>query len=330
MITRTAAWKNALADAVRDPEELLNLLALPSRLIEAARDAARSFPLRVPRGFIARMEPGNIDDPLLKQVLPLKEEFDVAPGYVADPVGDLHASPVPGLLHKYHGRVLLIATGACAINCRYCFRRHYPYGDALSEKNDWQPALEYIAADDTITEVILSGGDPLLLDDTSLARLAERIAAIPHVSRLRIHTRVPVVLPQRVDDNLLQWLGNSRLQRIVVIHANHPAEIDATVAQAMSRLRGIGVSLLNQAVLLRGVNDEVDTLCSLSERLNAVGVLPYYLHLLDRVAGGAHFEVPEPVALELVQQMRLRLPGYLLPRLARELEGLPYKLQPSL
>ncbi len=329
MITRSYDWKNALADAVRDPAELLALLELPRQLLPAAQAAAALFPLRVPRGFIARMRKGDPDDPLLRQVLPLGEELVPTPGFTTDPVGDLDASALPGVLHKYRNRMLLVATGACAVHCRYCFRRHFPYGEAIAAKQQWRTALDYIAADDTIEEVILSGGDPLLLDDARLESLVDGLEQIHHVRRLRLHSRVPVVLPERIDAALLGWLRRTRLQPVVVIHANHPRELDDSVAQTLAPLRATGTTLLNQTVLLRGVNDDVDTLHRLSVRLHECGVLPYYLHLLDRVAGAAHFDVPEARAIALWEELRRQLPGYLIPRLAREQAGAPYKLQPG-
>jgi EF-P beta-lysylation protein EpmB len=265
-------------------------------------------------------------DPLLRQVLPLGAELEAVAGFRDDPVGDRPASLGTGLLRKYHGRVLLIATGACAVHCRYCFRRHFPYGEENASADGFAPALERIAADPGIREVILSGGDPLTLSDRRLGELVRRLAAMPHLVRLRIHTRLPVVLPERVDDRLLEWLAGTRLAKIVVVHANHANEIDRPVREALARLRRAGASLLNQSVLLRGVNDDAGALADLSEALFAEGVLPYYLHLLDRVRGAAHFEVPEPEARGTYEALRARLPGYLLPRLVRELPGAPAKL----
>ena len=322
---QTAAWQKSLAQAIRDPAELLRALQLPTEFLAQAVAAGRRFPLCVPRSYLARMEPGNPNDPLLRQILPLGAELQTVPGFAVDPVGDLGAMPRPGLLHKYAGRVLLVTTGACAVHCRYCFRRHFPYGEANPAAGTWQPALEYIAADPSIEEVILSGGDPLSLSDRRLAALSAHLATIPHLRRLRIHTRHPVVLPERVDAALLEWLQADRLQKIMVIHANHPRELDASVMEALARLRTIGVTLLNQSVLLRDVNDSVTTLVELSERLFTAGVLPYYLHLLDRVAGAHHFDVPAAEAADLIQGLRVRLPGYLVPRLVREDAGAPCK-----
>lgn len=318
---QTSPWRKALSQAVRDPAELLELLALPRDLLPAARLAAAHFPLRVPLGYVARMEKGNPADPLLRQVLPLNEELFSTEGYSSDPVGDLNAMVVPGLLHKYAGRVLLLTTAACGIHCRYCFRRHFPYAESRTATADWQPALDYIAADPSIHEVILSGGDPLSLSDQRLARLVDALAAIPHLKRLRLHTRQVIVLPERVDPELLGWLATCRLQTVMVVHTNHANEINGPVAIALQRLAATNVSLLNQAVLLRGVNDEVSVLANLSECLFENRVLPYYLHQLDRVQGAQHFEVSDAHALKLEQQLRERLPGYLVPRLVREQAG---------
>ena len=318
---RQPNWRAELARAVDDPAELIRLLELDSGLLPQARAAARSFPLRVPRGFVARMRRGDVHDPLLRQVLPLGEELEQHLGFVTDPTGDLAVARAPGLLAKYQGRALLVATGACAVHCRYCFRRHFPYADANPRADGWRAALAAIAADPSIDEVILSGGDPLSLSDARLGELAAALAALPQLKRLRIHTRHPVVLPERVDDALLGWLAPLRLQKVVVLHANHAQELDASVADACIRLRDAGATLLNQSVLLRGVNDSVDALAALSERMFAIGVLPYYLHQLDRVEGAAHFEVSDRTALALHTALTARLPGYLVPRLVREVAG---------
>jgi EF-P beta-lysylation protein EpmB len=322
----TPLWQCELARAVSDPAELLQRLKLDTALLPSARRAARLFPLRVPQGFIARMKPGDAGDPLLRQVLPLDAEFAPAPGFAEDPVGDRDAMPLPGVLHKYRGRVLLIATGACAVHCRYCFRRHFPYSDAHAAAGSWAASLDYIARDTSIREVILSGGDPLSLNDRRLQELVLRIEAITHVQRLRIHTRYPVVLPERIDDALLAWLRVCRLKKIVVIHANHANEIDVTVVRGLERLALANTLLLNQSVLLRGVNDSVETLSALSETLFAAGVLPYYLHQLDKVRGAAHFEVSTQRATQLARELNALLPGYLVPRLVTEQAGAPGKL----
>jgi L-lysine 2,3-aminomutase len=320
-----APWQVALADLIRDPAELLEVLRLDPGLLPAARRAAERFPLRVPRQFVARMRPGDPSDPLLRQVLPLDLEAEPTPGFTDDAVGDADALVSTGLLHKYRGRALLVATGACAVHCRYCFRRHFPYDDANASADRWQGALDYLAGHTDVSEVILSGGDPLTLSDRRLAGLADALAAIPHLRRLRVHSRLPVVLPERVDPHLVRWLTGTRLRPVMVIHANHANELDESVAAAVRRLREGGVPVLNQAVLLRGVNDDADALVALSERLFELGVMPYYLHLLDRVRGTAHFEVPETHARALHTAIAARLPGYLLPRLVREVPGAPGK-----
>jgi len=322
----TASWQQVLKDAVRDVGELCRLLDLPQTFADQAAGAARDFPLFVPRPFLARMRRGDSNDPLLRQVLPLDTETIPAEGFTLDPVADAAASLEPGLLRKYHGRALMVTTGACAVHCRYCFRRHFPYQERPRSLAQWEPAIERIAADESIREVILSGGDPLTLVDDLLARLAERLAEVPHLWRLRVHTRLPIVIPQRVCDELINWLNGTRLTPIVVVHANHPAEIDDDVARSLGRIVDAGIPVLNQAVLLRGVNDEVDVLAELCERLVDVRVMPYYLHQLDRVAGAAHFEVSIARGQEIVRQLQTRLPGYAVPRYVREVAGAPHKM----
>ncbi len=320
------SWQQLWRDAVRDPRELLALLGLDAAGALALSDAAaEQFPLRVPRGFVARMRFGDAQDPLLRQVLPLDEEMRPMPGFSLDAVGDAAAKAGHGVIRKYRGRALLIATGSCAIHCRYCFRRHYPYAEETAAAAGWREAVEVIRGDSGIDEVILSGGDPWSLSTGKLAELTDALASVPHLKRLRVHTRQPVVLPERVDDALVAWLGALPWPVTVVLHANHANEFDASVDAALARLRATGAMLLNQAVLLRGVNDSVDALAALGERGHAAGVLPYYLHQLDRVQGAAHFEVPDEVALRLHRDLAARLSGYLVPRLVREVAGDPGK-----
>ncbi|MBX3441401.1 MAG: EF-P beta-lysylation protein EpmB [Planctomyces sp.] len=314
-------WRSSLQAAVRDPDDLLDLLALPDDLRPAARAAAQLFPLVVPRSYIARMIPGDVRDPLLRQVLPLQEEFDAPPGFASDPVDDAAARTAPGLLQKYRGRALLIATGTCAVHCRYCFRRHYPYADEPRRLDDWAPALDAIRQDDSLHEVLLSGGDPLVLGDGRLRALFAALADIPHLRRVRIHSRLPIVLPDRVTRPLLDVLLGTRLQPVMVVHANHPQELRGDCVDALRRLVRGGVPTLNQAVLMRGVNDDEEALAGLCEGLIDVGVLPYYLHQLDRVRGAAHFEVAEARGRELIARLRERLPGYAVPRYVREEPG---------
>lgn len=315
------AWRQEMKTAIRDPAELCDVLRLDESFVEPARRAAALFGLFAPRGFVARMQRGDPCDPLLRQVLPLGEELLEAPGYSHDPVGDLSARVDRGLLKKYAGRALLISTGACAVHCRYCFRRHFPYSEAPRSLEQLEPALDAIAADSSIEEIILSGGDPLTLGDEYLAALAQRLAAISHITRLRVHTRLPIIIPRRVTPELLDGLTATRLMPVVVIHANHAHEIDEEVEAALQQLNGAGVMLLNQAVLLRGVNDNEDALFDLSQRLVACRVLPYYLHQLDRVSGAAHFEVPAERGRELIEALRRRLPGYAVPRYVQEIAG---------
>lgn len=319
-------WQQQLADAFTDPEALFRYLELEKDLLPAARSAHRKFSLLVPRWFANRMEKGNPHDPLLRQVLPLGEELEIKEGFLLDPVSDLDQSPVPGLLHKYHGRALLITTGGCGINCRYCFRRHYPYTESTTGGERLSAALDYLKQTPEISEVILSGGDPLMLPDHRLAELGASLEAVPHLRRIRIHTRLPVVLPDRITPKLVHWLAATKLQTIVVLHANHSRELSHRHRLAFAPLSASGVTLLNQSVLLKGVNNNVQQLCDLSEQLISVGVLPYYIHQLDRVAGASHFEVADADALDLHRRMSARLPGYLVPRLVRERAGAPSKI----
>lgn len=323
----TAQWKQELAEAIEDPAQLLRFVGLQEDAdrLQQANSAQGLFKLRVTQSFARRMQHGNAHDPLLLQVLPLGEEHLHTEGFNADPVGDLHAQKQPGLLHKYHGRVLLVVTGSCAINCRYCFRREYPYSEASATQSQWQESLDYIRADATITEVILSGGDPLMLSDRRLDKLIGLLEAIPHLKRLRIHSRLPVVLPSRITDGLVQRLSTSRLQAVMVIHSNHAQELDGEVAAAIDKLLQAQITCLNQAVLLKGINDSLSALSDLSEQLFEIGVLPYYLHLLDKVKGAAHFDVTEQQALALTAQLQARLPGYLVPKLVREIAGQAHK-----
>ena len=314
-------WQQALRAAVRDPRELLDLLGLDRLAPRLSDEAMVQFPLRVPRGFVARMRRGDPSDPLLRQVLPLDDEMRPMPGFGLDAVGDGAAKTAPGVIQKYRGRALLVATGSCAIHCRYCFRRHFPYAEETAARDGWRDAVDLIRRDASIEEVLLSGGDPLSLSNGKLAELTGALADIPHLRRLRIHSRLPIVVPERVDDGLMGWLTALPWPVTLVVHANHANEFDGTVDAALGRLRAAGVHLLNQAVLLRGVNDSVDALAALSERGFAAGVLPYYLHQLDRVAGVAHFEVDDARARALHAGLAVRLSGYLVPRLVREIPG---------
>jgi EF-P beta-lysylation protein EpmB len=320
-----------MASAITNPLELVTELGLDPGLVSPATAASSAFRLRVPRSYVARIRRGDAHDPLLRQVLPINAELADVADYSADPLGEHAALRAPGLLQKYHGRALLITTSACAVHCRYCFRREFPYAQQTSESSRWSDALEEITRDTSIEEVILSGGDPLSLSDSRLTSLTDALQKIPHVRRLRVHTRQPVVLPSRVDAGLTQWLTQLRLPVVFVLHVNHPNEIDADVHAACALLRDSRVTLLNQTVLLQGVNDDASVLADLSRRLFEAGVLPYYLHVLDRVRGAAHFDVPEARARVIAGQLAAQMPGYLVPRLAREIYGAPAKvtLSPS-
>lgn len=314
-------WQQLWREAIRDPRELLALLGLDAAALNVSEAAAAQFPLRVPSGFVARMRHGDPNDPLLRQVLPLDEEMKPMPGFSLDAVGDGAAKAANGVIRKYRGRALLVTTGSCAVHCRYCFRRHFDYASETAAADRWHDAVDLIRSDAGIDEVILSGGDPWSLSTAKLAELTDTLATASHLKRLRIHTRLPVVLPERVDAPLLAWLRGLPWPVTVVLHANHANEFDGSVDQACKALRDTGAVLLNQAVLLRGVNDSIEALATLSERSFEAGVLPYYLHQLDRVQGSAHFEVDDEEARRLHTGLSARLSGYLVPRLVREVAG---------
>lgn len=315
------SWQDVWRDSLRDPLELLQMLGLQAYSAQVSASAQAAFGFRVPRAFAAKMRHGDPGDPLLRQVLPIGEETLTVPGFGLDAVGDLAARNAPGVLHKYHGRALLVATGACAVNCRYCFRRHFPYADETASAGQWRAAVDYLRDDSSIAELILSGGDPLSLSTAKLVSLSEALRPIAHLKRFRLHTRLPVVLPERIDDELLAWLQSLPWPCTLVIHANHPNELCADVGAALSRLKAAGALLLNQSVLLAGVNDDAGVLAGLSERLFELGVMPYYLHQLDPVQGTAHFAVSDARAMALHGALLSALPGYLVPRLVREIPG---------
>ncbi len=317
------SWQRELAAAIRNPAVLRQRLGLPINAEFASKTNA--FPLLVPDSFLQRMMRGDESDPLLLQVLPSAEEAVLRSGFVSDPVGDENARKAPGILQKYRGRALLIAAGACAVHCRYCFRREFPYGNEPRRIEDWQPAIDCLTADTSISEVILSGGDPLMLTDTRLRELCQKLDAIPHIERIRFHTRLPIVLPSRVTDEFLQLLANFRSQAVMVVHANHGNEIVGDCEAALRQIVKTGIPVMNQAVLLRRINDNVEALELLCRRLINIGVMPYYLHQLDRVNGTAHFEVNTQLGLELVKQLATRLPGYAIPKFVQEIAGEPGK-----
>jgi EF-P beta-lysylation protein EpmB len=325
-LNKPKRWQDALIHAVTDPKELLEILELDEQFLEPAIAAAKLFSLKVPRGFLSRIKKGDINDPLLKQILPLDAELQEISGYETDPLKEAESNPLPGLLHKYHSRVLLTLTGTCAINCRYCFRRHFPYEKNNPGTSGWEKTLDYIANDASISEVILSGGDPLILNDGVLSKFSQKLSTISHVKRLRIHSRIPIVLPERITPELIEWMTNAAFKTILVVHANHPQEIDHTVQAAIQILSEAGIVLLNQSVLLKGINDQVETLVQLSERLFEIGILPYYLHVLDKVQGTAHFDLAQETAVKLHWELTQRLSGFLIPKLVCEQPGAPAKL----
>lgn len=326
-IETTSYWQQSLKAAITDYRELCHCLQITCDDLLSVAPAIEQFALRVPREFVARMQPGNVHDPLLLQVLPQAQEMLAVPGYSCDPLHEADTNPLPGLLHKYQGRVLLTLTGACAVNCRYCFRRHFPYEANLPGGEHWQAIIHYIQQDNSINEVIFSGGDPLLLKDAVLARMLVDLESITHLTTLRIHTRLPIVIPSRITDKLVTLLQHSRLQTVLVLHCNHANEIDQTVEHTLQPLLATPITLLNQSVLLKGVNDSATILAALSKRLFAVGVLPYYLHVLDKVQGAAHFAVSDSKAQQLMQKLRAQLPGYLVPSLVREVANQPNKVR---
>lgn len=318
---QTTDWQQQYRDMIRDPDTLWQRLNLDPSEQPDIDAAMRDFPLRVTEAFVAKMRPGDWRDPLLLQILPQAVELSPQAGYSNDPLGEADSNPLPGLIHKYRSRVLLVTTPACAIHCRYCFRRNFPYSDNRPGRENWQSALQYIAAHPEIDEVILSGGDPLSATDDYLSQLVDALASLPQITTLRLHTRLPLVLPARVTPELIQALQRPTLHTVVVIHANHPNELDKASEASLLRLKQAGFTLLNQSVLLRDINDRPETLAALSRTLFHCGVLPYYLHVLDKVRGAEHFFISDDQARGIVRELLAQLPGYLVPRLVREAPG---------
>lgn len=321
---KTQNWLQILANSVSDPQILLQKLDLPWQQFETHFAARRLFPMRVPQPFIDKMQKGNAQDPLFLQVMTFEQEFLTAEGFSKDPLEEQQAA-APNVLHKYHNRLLLMVKGGCAVNCRYCFRRHFPYEQNKGSKTNWQKALDYIAANPQIEEVIFSGGDPLMAKDHELDWLIKRLENIPHLQRLRIHTRLPVVIPQRITDEFCQILAQSRLACVLVTHINHANEIDDIFIKHINKLAEIGVTLLNQSVLLKGINDNALILKQLSDKLFAAKILPYYLHLLDKVEGASHFYISDETAVQIYRDLQAMTSGYLVPKLAREIAHEPNK-----
>lgn len=317
-------WQQELAQAITDPYQLAEILELPESWADQHAAARQLFPLRVPRFFVDLMQRKNQQDPLLLQIMPHADEFLQHPDFIADPLKEQQSS-YTGILHKYSSRVLVILRGGCAVNCRYCFRRHFPYEQHHFGREQLAQLVTLVTSDTAVNEVILSGGDPLMANDTQLSQIITALEAIPHLKRIRIHTRLPVVIPSRLTNELSQRLANSRLQAVMVLHINHPHEISSQLSTYLADFRRLGITLLNQSVLLKGVNDSATTLVELSERLFDVGIMPYYLHVLDKVAGASHFDVDEKKARDLLVKVRARVAGFLVPQLVREIAGEPNK-----
>lgn len=318
---QTITWPEHLTQAITSLPELIDHLGLPKDLIPEGMAAHQSFRLLAPRPYLSRIEYGNPDDPLLKQILPSPREMQMVPGYTTDPLDEAEHTPQKAIVHKYKRRLLVITTGTCAINCRYCFRRHFPYGDNQLAQAEWQSVIDYLEAHPEVNEVILSGGDPLMMKDALLADKLLKLEDLPQIKRLRIHSRLPVVIPARISDALLTRFSKSRLDIVMVWHINHANEVDQEVIEAAFKLKKIGVTLLNQGVLLKGINDTVQAQVDLSEAVFSAGILPYYLFTLDPVAGAAHFDLSVETAQQLMGKVAAELPGYLVPRLAKEIPG---------
>ena len=319
------AWQRILADSLTTSNQLLSRLSLMTDQVQSV-DQSPDFPVRVPEPFVTRMVPGDPHDPLLRQVLAVADERHAMPGFVKDPLDELEG-PMPGVLHKYRSRVLVIYRGGCAINCRYCFRRHFPYQENTLTARDIDGLVSYLKAHPEVNEVILSGGDPLMADDQALSGLFVRLESVSSIHRLRIHTRLPIVIPERVTDTLCQIIAATALPVVMVLHSNHANEIDQSVMDAVSQLRVVCRSVLNQSVILKGINDSADVLIALSERLFEAGIDPYYLNVLDRVSGAHHFDVSDLEVAALHQALLNALPGYLVPKLVREVPGIGHKVQ---
>lgn len=317
-------WLTELAQAFNNPVDLLQFIKLNPADFEQDIAARKLFPLRVPRAFAEKIEKGNPNDPLFLQAMSSQAEFIESEGFVVDPLEE-QKSPAPNILHKYHNRLLFMVKNSCAINCRYCFRRHFPYNEVKSGKTVWQQSLDYISAHTELEEVIFSGGDPLMAKDQELDWLLDRLEKIPHIRTLRIHSRLPVVIPNRITPELCERLSQSRLNVVLVTHINHANEIDAAFAEKMALLKKADVVLLNQSVMLKGVNDNAQTLKALSDRLFEYGILPYYLHLFDKVAGASHFYIEDEKAIEIYRELQKITSGYLVPKLAREIAKEPNK-----
>lgn len=318
---QSLSWQEQLAQAIRQPNDLLEYVGLMPNSIGFSEESINKFPIRIPHAFADRIQRNNPDDPILRQVFPYIDEEKETEGYVNDPLAESNVQPVQGLLQKYNSRVLSITTGACAIHCRYCFRRHFPYQDSSTTGAHIQESLDYIQADKSINEVILSGGDPLSLSDRRLIEFCQSLSQISHIKRIRFHTRIPVVLPARISELLIKRLSECAATIVFVLHINHANEIDESVVNNIKTLQRANIMVINQSVLLKGVNDNAETLIALSERLVENQVTPYYLHRLDPVAGAAHFDIKESEAINIIKKMQASVSGYLVPKLVKEISG---------
>ncbi len=317
-------WQKELAEGFSNIQDLCDYLQLS--FDDDIFLTTMEFPLRVPREFADRMEKGDVNDPLLKQILPITDENIIFPNFEKDPVGDLNAMSETGVIHKYQGRALFIITGSCAINCRYCFRKNFPYADFQLGTKKITQAIQYIKNNRDISEVILSGGDPLLLSDKKLFSIIHQLEEIDHITRIRIHSRIPIVLPNRITIDFCNTLSSIVKSIVIVVHSNHQNELNSAVRLACKRIKDVGIPLLNQSVLLKNINDNAEQLCELSERLFDFGIMPYYLHLLDKATGTGHFEVNQNKAILLMDEVKKQLPGYLVPKLVREQAGAANKI----
>lgn len=331
MIPRTATllhkndWKSALRNTINTPQQLAQAISLSQEAYKGLMHATELFPLKIPISVLSRIQENHLDDPVLRQYLPTEKEMQEHPDYQIDPVGDLNASPLPGIIHKYQSRALIITSQVCAVHCRYCFRRHFPYQDMQLTSKHQEKIIAYLRENPALNEIILSGGDPLSLDDEKLYELIQALESVSHIKTLRIHSRLPIVIPSRVTDRLLDILKNSRFKTVMVLHCNHANEIDEDVESACLKLKQHTDALLNQSVLLRSINDSADVLAELSYRLFDCGVIPYYLHLFDKVQNAAHFDISAKQATIIVDNLRKKLPGYLVPKLVTEIAGEPCK-----
>jgi len=314
-VQTTHSWQMLVKKSIRDINTLLSRLELPHQ------PHFSNFPILVPEPYFSRIEKNNFNDPLLLQVLSSDLETIQAAGYSKQPLNEDKFNPVSGLIQKYKGRVLIIASSKCAIHCRFCFRRHFPYETNQLKSHQWDELLTMLNKDHSNKEVILSGGDPLMLTDKNLYKIIQKIETLSHVETLRLHTRIPMVIPQRINSQLLDLIEKTRLKIVFVNHINHENEIDSAVHEAMKRLQQAGVTLLNQSVLLKGVNDSEKSLVLLSQKLFSAGILPYYIHMLDPVSGAAHFNVEQKKAIALIENIKQQLPGYLVPKLVQEIPG---------